>query len=176
MKTSNKIAIVIAILFMVIPMVSFLVNYHNVYNRDINWFREGVKLAGKPIKVVELIGESAASIRPIHRYRDYNKDKERKVHTISLGDTPEIFEVVEDTLKVKMPNYGYSKKEKVYDIIGSNGKKITKEYYGPEIDNSYLILYGLECIIRNDKKYVITNLEEARNNPDIEIIWEEVTE
>ena len=173
MKTSNKIAIAFAIVFMVIPAISYTINLVRVYNSDINWGEVAHYIHGRSIKVLELMDEHTAYIRNVYRT---NNSKAKTINNLMyLGDIPEVFEIVGDTLKVKMPNNGYPKREKVCEIIGSNGDKITKVYYGPEIDNTFFNLNGLEYIIRNGKKYA-TNITGLDEHGTEKYVWEEVTE
>lgn len=155
MKTSNKIAIAAAIIFMVLPAISYIVNYINVYNCDIVWWRIEEKMHGRSIKVLELMDEHTASIKDIYRTK-HTHGFQRVHHNMHLGDIPEVFEIVGDTLKVKMPNNGYNAD-------------------GPEISNSFFNLNGLEYIIRNDKKYAINIKGLDKHGTEI-YTWEEVTE
>ena len=173
MKTSNKIAIAFAIVFMVIPAISYTINLVRVYNSDINWGEVAHYIHGRSIKVLELMDEHTAYIHNVYRT---NNSKAKTINNLMyLGDIPEVFEIVGDTLKVKMPNNGYPKREKVCEIIGSNSDKVTKVYYGPEIDNTFFNLNGLEYIIRNGKKYA-TNITGLDEHGAEEYVWEEVIE
>ncbi len=174
MKTSNKIAIAVAIIFMVIPAISYIVNYINVYNCGIKWHQIESQMHGRSIKVLELLDEHTALIKNIYRTK-HTHSFQVIHHNMWLGATPEVFEIVGDTLKVKMPNNGYPKREKTYEIMGSNGETITKVYYGPEIDNTFFNLNGLEYIIRNGKKYAI-NITGLDKHGTEEYVWEEVVE
>ena len=173
MKTSNKIAIAFAIVFMVIPAISYIVNLISVYNNNMDWDRLAHYIHGRSIKVLELMDEHTAYIHNVYRT---NNSKAKTINNLMyLGDIPEVFEIVGDTLKVKMPNNGYPKREKVCEIIGSNSDKVTKVYYGPEIDNTFFNLNGLEYIIRNGKKYA-TNITGLDEHGAEEYVWEEVIE
>ena len=174
MKTSNKIAIAFAIFFMVIPAISYIVNLISVYNNNMDWDRLAHYIHGRSIKVLELMDEHTAHIQDIYRTRHTHTFKNIN-NNMYLGDIPEVFEIVGDTLKVKMPNNGYPRREKAHEILGSNGDKITKVYYGPEINNTFFNLNGLEYIVRNGKKYAIniTGLDEHGTE---KYVWEEVTE
>lgn len=155
MKTSNKIAIAAAIIFMVLPAISYIANYINAHNCDIEWWRIENKLHGRPIKVLELMDEHTALIKDIYRTKHTNSYQDVR-HNMHLGDMPEVLEVVGDTLKVKMPNNGYNAN-------------------GPEIENSFFTINGLEYIIRCNKKYAIKILGINEHGTE-KYIWEEVKE
>ncbi len=155
MKTSNKIAIAAAIIFMVLPAISYTINLVRIYNNDINWDEMAHQMTGRSIKVLELMDEHTALIKDIYRTK-HTHGFQRVHHNMHLGDIPEVFEIVGDTLKVKMPNNGYNAD-------------------GPEISNSFFNLNGLEYIIRNDKKYAINITGLDKHGTEI-YTWEEVTE
>ena len=171
MKTSNKIAIAFAIFFMVTPAISYTINLVRVYNSDMNWNLLEHRIHGRSIKVLELMDEHTALIKDIYRTK-HTHDYQDVRNNMYLGDMPEVLEIVGDTLKVKMPTNGYYKS---YDYIGPNGEKKVKEYYGPEIEETFFNLNGLEYIIRNGKKYAIkiTGLDKHGTE---EYVWEEVTQ
>ena len=155
MKTSNKIAVAVAIIFMVLPAISYTINLVRIYNNDINWDEMAHYMAGRSIKVLELMDEHTAQIKDI--YRTKHTYDFQKIHTnMHLGTVPEVFEMVGDTLKVKMPNNGFNAD-------------------GPEIRNSFFNLNGLEYIIRNGKKYAINITGLDKHGTEI-YTWEEVVE
>ena len=155
MKTSNKIAVAVAIIFMVLPAISYTINLVSIYNNDINWDEMAHHMAGRSIKVLELMDEHTALIKDI--YRTKHTYGFQKIHTnMHLGTVPEVFEMVGDTLKVKMPNNGFNAE-------------------GPEIRESFFNLNGLEYIIRNGKKYAINITGLDKHGTEI-YTWEEVVD
>lgn len=150
MKTSNKIAIGFFIFFMALPMVSYMVNYTIVNHGKTDWDKIGTQICGKSFKVLELIGEGSESI--FVKQFQHSPGYKATSHRLQFGAPPELFEVAQDTIRIKLPNTHTA------------------------IHESSFVVSGLEYVIRNGKKYKLKYLVGEDGAAEQKSTWEEVIE